>query len=86
MNMNTEDNQSWGLRVPILQGVLPVKATQIPAEVIAGLTLTALAIPEVIVPLITSTSPFGSVVLVGYHRPLFISGCRVQVSFNGLYV
>jgi high affinity sulfate transporter 1 len=31
----------------MLQGVLPIKADQIPAEVIAGLTLAALAIPEV---------------------------------------
>src|SRR6266699_5503140 len=31
-------------------------------------------------------SPFGRVVLVGYHRPLFISGSRVQVLLNGLYV
>src|SRR5215813_7677461 len=45
--MNTEDNTSRSLRLPILQGVLPVKAEQIPAEVIAGLTLAALAIPEV---------------------------------------
>jgi high affinity sulfate transporter 1 len=45
--MNTEDHKSEGLRLPILQGVLPVKAKQIPAEVIAGLTLAALAIPEV---------------------------------------
>src|SRR5499427_6297530 len=45
--MNTEDNNSRGLRLPILQGVLPVKAEQIPAEVIAGVTLAALAIPEV---------------------------------------
>ena len=45
--MHTEDNKSEGLRLPILQGVLPVKAEQIPAEVIAGLTLAALAIPEV---------------------------------------
>ena len=45
--MNTEDNQSGRLRLPILQGVLPIKAEQIPTEVIAGLTLAALAIPEV---------------------------------------
>ncbi|WP_296900336.1 SulP family inorganic anion transporter [Thiohalocapsa sp.] len=32
---------------PILQGVLPIKASQVPAEIIAGLTLAALAIPEV---------------------------------------
>jgi high affinity sulfate transporter 1 len=45
--MNTEDNKSGRLRLPILQGVLPIKAVQIPTEVIAGLTLAALAIPEV---------------------------------------
>src|SRR5215470_8089902 len=45
--MNTEDTKFRALRLPILQGVLPVKAAQIPAEVIAGVTLAALAIPEV---------------------------------------
>jgi SulP family sulfate permease len=34
-------------RLPILQGVLPVKGSQIPTELLAGLTLAALAIPEV---------------------------------------
>ena len=34
-------------RIPILQGVLPIKTAQIPAEILAGLTLAALAIPEV---------------------------------------
>src|SRR5262245_58495531 len=34
-------------RLRILQGVLPVKAEQIPAEIISGVTLAALAIPEV---------------------------------------
>src|SRR6516164_333151 len=45
--MHTEDHTSGGLRFPILQGVLPVQATQLPAEVLAGVTLAALAIPEV---------------------------------------
>src|SRR5215471_7874999 len=45
--MHTEDHTSEGLRFPILQDVLPVKATQLPAEILAGLTLAALAIPEV---------------------------------------
>jgi hypothetical protein len=39
--------QTQCLGLPILQGVLPVSAKQIPAEVISGLTLAALAIPEV---------------------------------------
>jgi SulP family sulfate permease len=35
------------MRLPVMQGLLPIKASQIPAEVIAGITLAALAIPEV---------------------------------------
>lgn len=38
-------NKSFHL--PFLQGVLPIKIDQIPAEIIAGITLAALAIPEV---------------------------------------
>lgn len=34
-------------RLPILQGLLPIRGTQLPAEIIAGMTLAALAIPEV---------------------------------------
>lgn len=36
-----------GLRLPILQGVLPIRASEVPGNVVAGLTLAALAIPEV---------------------------------------
>jgi high affinity sulfate transporter 1 len=45
--MATSNNKSGGFRLPILQGLLPIKGSQIPAELIAGLTLAALAIPEV---------------------------------------
>jgi high affinity sulfate transporter 1 len=45
--MATTNNKSEGFHLPILQGLLPIKGAQIPAEVIAGLTLAALAIPEV---------------------------------------
>jgi SulP family sulfate permease len=34
-------------RLPILQGVLPIEPSRLPAEIIAGMTLAALAIPEV---------------------------------------
>jgi sulfate permease, SulP family len=34
-------------RFPILQGVLPLTTAQIPAEIIAGITLAAIAVPEV---------------------------------------
>ncbi len=34
-------------RVPVLQGVLPIDRARIPVEILAGVTLAALAIPEV---------------------------------------
>ena len=36
-----------GYRFPIFQGLRPIKGAQVPSEVIAGITLAALAIPEV---------------------------------------
>jgi len=33
--------------LPVLQGLLPLDCARVPAEIIAGLTLAALAIPEV---------------------------------------
>ena len=36
-----------GRRSPFLQGVLPIQRSRVPAEVIAGITLAALGIPEV---------------------------------------
>jgi MFS superfamily sulfate permease-like transporter len=35
-------------RLPLLNGVLPIEGTKVPVDVIAGVTLAALAIPEVI--------------------------------------
>jgi SulP family sulfate permease len=46
-SMTTARAKSTSQGLPILQGVLPIEASQVPAEVIAGLTLAALAIPEV---------------------------------------
>ena len=45
--MSEANNKSRGFGLPIMQGLLPIKGSQVPAEVIAGLTLAALAIPEV---------------------------------------
>jgi len=45
--MTTSKKQASAFRFPILQGVLPIKSTQIPAEIIAGITLAALAMPTV---------------------------------------
>ncbi len=45
--MTTQGARSGSFRLPILQGVLPISVGQIPAELIAGITLAALAVPEV---------------------------------------
>jgi SulP family sulfate permease len=45
--MGTTDNMSRVFRLPVLQGILPITPAQVPAEIIAGITLAALAIPEV---------------------------------------
>jgi high affinity sulfate transporter 1 len=37
-----------GRSAPILRGILPIKGDQVPADIIAGITLAALAIPEVL--------------------------------------
>ena len=38
----------WPRAVPVLQGLLPIDRSQVPADVLAGLTLAALGIPEVL--------------------------------------
>jgi SulP family sulfate permease len=46
--MTTATTKTRGLRLPIFQGVLlPIRTSQVPTEIIAGITLAALAIPEV---------------------------------------
>ena len=36
-----------GFNLPILQGILPIDRSRVPADIVAGITLAALAIPEV---------------------------------------
>lgn len=43
----TSQGRTGLARVPLLQGVLPIHAAQAPADILAGVTLAALAIPEV---------------------------------------
>ena len=43
--MNTSKTE--GFNLPLFQGLLPIKGSQLPTEIIAGITLAALAIPEV---------------------------------------
>ncbi len=45
--MTTSNKESEGFSLPIMQGLLPIKGSQVPLEIVAGLTLAALAIPEV---------------------------------------
>jgi Sulfate permease and related transporters (MFS superfamily) len=68
-----EENNAHNFRFPILQGVLPIKRTQIPAEVIAGITLAALAIPEVM----GYTKISGTPIVTGLYTlliPMFLFG------------
>ncbi len=44
---NSSDKKKSRFHLPFMEGILPIKSGQIPAEIIAGLTLAALAIPEV---------------------------------------
>jgi sulfate permease, SulP family len=43
----TTPAKGWRARLPVLQGFLPVIPSQVPTNAIAGATLAALAIPEV---------------------------------------
>ena len=45
--MTIESNKSARFRLPIFQGVLPINRAQLLAEIIAGMTLAELAVPEV---------------------------------------
>jgi sulfate permease, SulP family len=45
--MTPLQNSKTSLHLTILQGLLPLKSTQIPLEITAGITFAALAIPEV---------------------------------------
>ena len=47
MKKREEVGTSRQFRFSMLQGILPIKKEQVPSEVLAGLTLAALAIPEV---------------------------------------
>ena len=45
--MSSKKTDEKKTRFPILQGMLPIIGTQVPIEIVAGITLAALAIPEV---------------------------------------
>ncbi len=45
--MTTAKTETGGFHFPLFQGLLPIKGSQVSGEIIAGITLAALAIPEV---------------------------------------
>jgi SulP family sulfate permease len=45
--MKSTHDYTAPVRFPFLQGVLPITVAQMPAEIVAGITLAAIAIPEV---------------------------------------
>jgi SulP family sulfate permease len=44
--MATAKTEATGFRFPILQGIVPLQRTQVPADIVAGITLAALNIPQ----------------------------------------
>src|SRR5690349_24799478 len=48
MNMSWDGGGEAMRRLPVLQGVLPVERSRVPGDALAGLTLAAIGIPEVL--------------------------------------
>jgi SulP family sulfate permease len=44
--MPTDQTEAKGFRFPILQGIMPLDKSRIPADIMAGITLAALNIPQ----------------------------------------
>jgi len=79
----TAARYAWIFRLPLLQGVLPISRRELPREAIAGITLAALAIPEVmgytkiagmpvITGLYTMVTPMLLFAIVGSSRHLVV--------------
>src|SRR6516165_421616 len=72
------------MRVPVLEGVLPVERSRVPADALAGLTLAAVGIPEVLgyakiagMPLVTGLYtmllPMAAFAVLGASRHLVVA-------------
>ena len=46
--MSEAAKETRSFRLSLFEGLLPIQGSRVPAEIIAGLTLAALAIPEVL--------------------------------------
>ena len=64
--MAAAKRRNTDFQVPVLQGLLPIRAEQVPAEIISGITLAALAIPEVM----GYTKIAGTPVIIGLYTIL----------------
>src|SRR6266699_1680553 len=76
--------RGWLRALPVLQGVLPVDRSRVPADMLAGLTLAALGVPEVLgyakiagMPLVTGLYtmllPMAVFALLGSSRHLVVA-------------
>jgi len=63
---NTAEMNSRGLRLPFFQGILPFERKQLLPDILAGLTLAALGIPEVM----GYTKIIGTPVITGLYTML----------------
>ena len=64
--MRSAPDHTAPVRLTILQGLLPITAAQIPAEILAGITLAAIAVPEVM----GYTKIAGTAVITGLYTML----------------
>jgi sulfate permease, SulP family len=82
--MMSWDGGGDGMRLPVLQGVLPVERSRLPADALAGLTLAAIGIPEVLgyakiagMPLVTGLYtmllPMAAFAILGSSRHLVVA-------------
>jgi MFS superfamily sulfate permease-like transporter len=58
---------SWTERLHVMNGILPVDRSRVPIDIVAGITLAALAIPEVM----GYTAIAGTPVVTGLYTILF---------------
>jgi len=79
--MGENDPKGRGSRFPILQGVLPIRGSQLPTEVVAGITLAALAIPEVM----GYTEIAGTPVITGLYTILIPMACMPCLDRPGIW-
>ena len=64
--MTKAKTDSQGMRVPFFQGLLPIKGAQVPADVLAGFTLAAVSIPQ----MMAYTKIAGTPVITGLYTIL----------------